>query len=123
MLRLFQQKILEKLEREKTEVKLRGWEVTNREVVVPSELSSKSISVGDLAAGYCPTYRDFYLSKVKRMSLTETWDRYTGKVIHKLYKEIGAETQTYLLKNRKQVSKIDLLSHMRRSKSRIVKEL
>ncbi len=123
MLRLFQQRILEKLNSEKTEIKLRGWDVKNREVVVPSELSSKSISVGDLTAGYCPTYRDFYLSKVKKMRLPETWDRYAGKAIHKLYKEIGAETQTYLLKNRKELAKIDLLRYLRKSKSRIVNNL
>lgn len=123
MLRLFQEGLFHRLGQEGASVSLRGWDIKNREVAVPSELSSKTISVSDLAAGYCPTSRDLYLSKIKGVQPPEVWDRYTGKVIHQLYKEIGARTQIYVLKNRKSLEEIDLLTHMRKSKAAIIGEL
>lgn len=67
------------------EIKLRG---NNYQIWVNAELRYASLSVNALAYSQCPNSRDLYLQYVEKIDRPATWERYMGRVVDKLYKDI-----------------------------------
>jgi CRISPR-associated protein Csa1 len=91
--------------------------------VVPSELSGQHLSVGDIASGYCPTYRDLYLMKLKHKRTSESWGRYTGRKIHETYESLVKQVQLYVLQNEENLANLDLGTAISNSTSQLVDDL
>lgn len=63
---------------------------------IASELREIQLPVNALAYASCPTFRDIYLEVVRRETRPPTWDRYKGRVIDEIYKNIHKTSSDYV---------------------------
>jgi len=63
---------------------------------IPAELAQIRLPVYALAYAPCPTCRDIYLDRVANIQIPFTWDRYKGKVIDFIYKNIHKTCSDYV---------------------------
>ncbi len=73
-------------------IELRGY---NPCTWASSEFSDLQLPVNALAYNICPTSRDIYLDRVINQETEQTWERYKGRVIDKIYKLIHKECKEY----------------------------
>lgn len=62
---------------------------------VDPELGEVQLPVNVIAYASCPTFRDIYLEMVKGETRPPTWDRYKGRVIDEIYKNIHKTCEEY----------------------------
>jgi len=74
-------------------ITLRGYEP---KTWIPAELAQIRLPVYALAYAPCPTCRDIYLTRVANIQVPFTWDRYKGKVIDCIYKDIHKTCSDYV---------------------------
>lgn len=77
---------------------------------IASELSEIQLPVNALAYASCPTFRDIYLEVVRGETRPPTWDRYKGRVIDEIYKNIHKTSSAYM--ESCQTKDCDLYSHL-----------
>ena len=63
---------------------------------IASELGGVQLPVNAIAYASCPTFRDVYLEAVKGKTRPPTWDRYKGRVIDEIYKNIHKTSSAYV---------------------------
>ena len=74
-------------------ITLRGYD---HKTWIPAELAQIRLPVYALAYAPCPTCRDIYLDRVANIQIPFTWDRYKGKVIDFIYKNIHKTCSDYV---------------------------
>jgi len=77
---------------------------------IASELGEIQLPVNALAYASCPTFRDIYLEAVKGETRPPTWDRYKGRVIDEIYKNIHKTCEEYASSCR--ARNCDLYTHL-----------
>jgi CRISPR-associated protein Csa1 len=80
-------------------ITLRGY---NTKTWIPAELAQIRLPVYALAYAPCPTCRDIYLDRVTNIEIPFTWERYKGKVIDFIYKDIHKTCSDYVTQCRAQ---------------------
>jgi len=66
-------------------ITLRGYDA---KTWTPAELAHVKLPVNALAYAPCPTCRDIYLERVANIQAPFTWERYKGKVVDFIYKNL-----------------------------------
>ena len=77
---------------------------------VPAEFSHLQLPVNAIAFDICPTSRDLYLERVLSMTREPTWERYQGRVIDEIYKQIHKKCENYCSSSR--LADFDLYNHL-----------
>lgn len=62
----------------------------------PAELTHIRLPVYAIAYAPCPTCRDIYLDRVADIQIPFTWDRYKGKVVDFIYKNVHKTCSDYM---------------------------
>jgi len=77
---------------------------------VAPELGGVQLPVSSIAYAACPTSRDIYLEKVEGRVRPPTWDRYKGRVIDEIYKNIHKTSSAYVASCK--TKDCDLFNHL-----------
>lgn len=93
---LYEKKV-RSLERPPSTITLRGYDP---KTWIPAELTQIRLPVYALAYAPCPTCRDIYLIRVANIQVPFTWDRYKGKVIDFIYKNVHEICSDYVIQCR-----------------------
>ncbi len=70
-----------------TDESLRGWNWYKPPIEPPTYVAK--LSVSEIAYRYCPTMRDLYLKRVKRIKFTPTFQMLEGRLYHEVIKRIS----------------------------------
>lgn len=103
------------LKQQRSDIRLRGYDASTW---VKPELSDIKLPVNVIAYNLCPTARDLYFERVRRITSPQSWERYEGKVIDYTYKAVHRKCEEYVIKQQR--AEFSLALYIARNHKRII---